>query len=103
MAKLSGMPAAHIIQSYKKILDFYEWKGIPVCRRWPRSPGRLRNPAVMATSARFSYISSQPKNLSTDLITAYHDIPSNVGWTWKDFMVSFWFKGRKRVSLIPPE
>jgi len=47
MAKLTNMPESNIISGLKGTVDFYYWKGIPVARSWPRSPGRQRSPAVM--------------------------------------------------------
>ena len=48
LAKLTKMPNANIISGLKGTIDFYYWKGIPVARQWPRSPGKDRSQAVKA-------------------------------------------------------
>lgn len=100
MAKLLAMPSLATVQTLKGSLDFYLWKGIPVCRRWPRPPAHQRNAAVRTTAARFAYINNQVKVISPGIIEAYKDIPFGHGWTWKDFMVSFWYKGSTSLTLV---
>jgi len=48
MAKLTTLPSQDIISGLKGKIDFYLWMGIPVARKWPRSPGKRRAPAVEA-------------------------------------------------------
>jgi len=48
MAKLTALPEEAIINGFKGKVDFYLWNGIPVARKWPRSPGKRRAPAVEA-------------------------------------------------------
>jgi len=48
LAKLKSMPNSNIISGLKGTVDFYYWKGIPVARQWPRSPGSNRSPSVKA-------------------------------------------------------
>lgn len=48
MAKLTAMPSLAIIKGLAGTIDYYYWRGIPVARTWPKSPGKKRSPAVMA-------------------------------------------------------
>ena len=48
------LPSAKVIRGYKGTLDFYHWKGIPVCRSWPHAKFRLPYPAEAANQARFA-------------------------------------------------
>lgn len=48
MAKLLSLPHLAIIDGFKGTIDYYLYMGIPVARRWPRSPGKRRAPAVEA-------------------------------------------------------
>ena len=100
MAKLLAMPSLDTVNTLKGSLDFYLWKGIPVCRKWPRPPAHQRNSAVRTTAARFAYINNQVKVVTPEIIQAYKDIPFGHAWTWKDFMVSLWYKGASRITLV---
>ena len=89
-----------MVQTLKGSIDFYLWRGIAVCRKWPRPPATQRNSAVRTTAARFAYINNQVKVISPDIVAAYKDTPFGHGLTWKDFMVSYWYKGTTTLTLI---
>lgn len=48
------MPNQAIVSGFKGVVDFYLWLGIPVARRWPRSPGPRRAPLVEAQWPAFT-------------------------------------------------
>ncbi|GAI98357.1 unnamed protein product, partial [marine sediment metagenome] len=54
MAKLKVLPHQAIIDGLKGKVDFYLHRGIPCARKWPKSPGHLRAPAVMAQWQTFT-------------------------------------------------
>lgn len=64
MAKLGSMPDTAIISGLKGTVDFYYYKGIPVARAWPRSPGKQRAPAVAAQWPAWSVASKSWVKLS---------------------------------------
>jgi len=67
MAKLTALPSLAIIDGLKGKIDFYLWMGIPVARKWPRSPGKRRAPAVEAQWEDWT-IASRLWNLMDDEI-----------------------------------
>ena len=95
MAKLTALPELDIISGFRGVIDFYvnhqscdpelEMPGIPCARRWPRSPGHQRAPAVEAQWQAFSYISRAWSTLSPAIQQAYKDTAaSTVKLTGRD-------------------
>jgi len=84
VAKLLKMPSQAIIDGLKGTLDFYYWMGIPCVRRWPRSPGHARAPAVEAQWAAWSY-ASKTWNLLPPLVQdAYRIMAKGTNLTGRD-------------------
>ena len=71
MAKIKEMPALSIVNGFKGKLDFYYNMGIACVRRWPKSPGRLRSPAVMAQWDTWRFISKAWSKLSPEMQAIY--------------------------------
>jgi len=99
MAKLTEMPHMDIVDGLKGQIDFYLWKGIPCARRWPRSPGRVRAPAVMAQWPTFIYAASEWKNLSDTMRAAYQTLASNSRLTGRDMQIRAYIQGLYRYPL----
>lgn len=57
MARLKALPSLDVIRGYKKVLDFYLWRGVPCVRRWPVTPRSRRTAASNAAAALFGQIS----------------------------------------------
>jgi len=103
MAKLDKMPDQHIIDGFKKSIDFYEWMGIPVARKWPRSPGHLRAPAVMEQWAAWSYIAKAWGPLPQDIKDAYAAMVVGTDWTPRDLFTRGYLSGFYRYPHSRPE
>ena len=71
MAKLTALPSMAIISGLKGTIDFYLWRGIPVARKWPRSPGHKRAPRVEAQWPAFATASRLWNLMDPDLRAAY--------------------------------
>jgi len=103
MAKIGAIPARDIVDSFRGKLDFYTWCNLNIVRSWPRSPGRARNPLVMATGERFSYINKAVKDLPPNIVDAYKE-PSLFGaLSWKDFATRFYVNGAINFSQAHAE
>jgi len=98
MAKLSAMPSKDIVDAFRGTLDFYRWCDLVIVRKWPRSPGRLRNPYVMATAERFAYVNQMTSTITPDLKAAYAYTALDSSLTWKDIMVSLYLSGREQLA-----
>lgn len=84
MAKLSVLPAQAIISGFKGKIDYYEWMGIPVARKWPRSPGKKRAPAVEAQWPVFAYAARLWNLLSPEVQDAYNSMASGSSLSGRD-------------------
>jgi len=103
MAKLLGMPSQAVIDGYKGKIDFYLWHptcdpenrgdGIPVARKWPRSPGHLRAPAVMAQWPIFTEAARGWSKLSKDEQDAYRAMAAHSGMSGRDLFTRSYIKG----------
>ncbi len=96
MAKLTELPSEAIISGFKGTLDYYLWNGIAVCRKWPRSPGRSRSPAVEAQWPAFTFAAKEWKNLSKVVQDAYHKLATGSGLSGRDMQVRAYLTGLYR-------
>lgn len=101
MVIMSGMPAANIISGYKGVVDFYLWMGIPVARKWPRSPGKKRSPAVEAQWASFKYAAQSWNDLSGTVRAAYEKQASATGLSGRDMFTRSYISGLYRYPTTP--
>jgi len=88
MAILDKLPSLDIISGFKRALDFYSWKGIPVVRSWPKWRLKSRSPAVTAAGVDFKdtviALSALPRALQLETRAMY----LGSTWTWRDAWLS---------------
>lgn len=84
MAKLTSMPELAVIDQLKGAIDFYLWLGIPVARRWPRSPGQRRAPSVEAQWNAFGWASSVWNSMPDIVREAYANTAIETDLTPRD-------------------
>ena len=101
MAKLTALPSMAIIDGFKKTVDFYVYMGIPVARAWPRSPGHIRSPAVMAAWAPFSEASRAWRETSPEWRTAFELMARRSGLSGRDLSVAAYMSGLYRYPNEP--
>ncbi|MBA7534041.1 hypothetical protein ES705_26287 [subsurface metagenome] len=78
------MPSQAVISGFKGKIDYYLWRGIPVCRKWPRSPGKKRSAAVEAQWPAFTAASQLWTSLSEDVQDAYRAMSQGSGMSGRD-------------------
>ena len=93
MAKLLVMPNQTIVNGMKGKVDFYLWMGIPVARRWPRSPGPRRAPLVEAQWPRWTYATRIWNTLSSVMQDAWRETARNTGLTGRDLQIKAYIEG----------
>jgi len=93
VAVLEKLPERQIIDGYKGVLDFYLWKGIPVCRKWPVWRPRTPTPAEKATQDAFAYINHTWTSLDPAIKQAWEQMASGTGLTAKDLSVRAYLLG----------
>ena len=85
MAKLEALPSQGIIDGFRGSVDFYYYLGIPVARKWPRSPGKTRTPKVEATAQQFAWVQQSLKSASPAIIQSWKDMHPEAPFTWRDW------------------
>ena len=108
MAKLTALPHQAIIDGFKGKVDFYIYHptcepesrghGIPVARKWPRSPGHLRAQAVMEQWADFSYAAGAWSLLSEEIQEAYKRLSIGSGLSGRDLFTRSYLTGLYRYE-----
>ena len=93
MAVIKAMPSEAIISGYKGTLDYYYNMGLACVRRWPRSPGHLRTPAVMSTWEAFATASRLWMQLSPEVQRSYEELATGTGLTGRDMFQRSYLKG----------
>lgn len=82
-----------IINGFKGTLDFYVHDGQPCVRKWPRSPGHSRAPAVQAQWAAFAFPSYYWDFLSAEVKEAWKTMASGHAVTGKDLFTQAFING----------
>lgn len=95
MAILRQMPSQAIVDAFRGVVDFYEWCGLVVARKWPRAPERARNDNVIASGQRFAYINRLASTLDPDIRQLYVDMATQGGLTWKDYLTRLYLNGQR--------
>ncbi|MBA7666091.1 hypothetical protein ES703_74168 [subsurface metagenome] len=106
MAKLITLPSMDIISGFKGVIDFYvnyqacdrevSGPGIPCARRWPKSPGHLRSPAVMEQWSAFSEAAGYWLEVSPEIQAAYNKMAETTGMTGRDMFTRGYITGLYR-------
>jgi hypothetical protein len=91
MVRLQGVPPRGIVLGFKGSIDYYSWKGIPVARRWPRSPGKRRAPAVEAQWDDFRTVTQGFKAIDSTVIPALASMSNGTQITTKDQQVQLFY------------
>ena len=87
MAKITNMPGLAIINGFKGTIDYYVHDGQPCVRKWPRSPGHNRAPAVEAQWTAFTWAASNWNSLSKEVQDAYNRTAAGSNLTGRDLFV----------------
>lgn len=99
MARLTAMPELGIIAGYKGKIDFYYWRGVPVARTWPKSPGKSRSPRVSAQWPAFTAAAREWNNLSPAVQLAYKEMALHGGLSGRDLQVRSYMSGLFRNPI----
>ncbi len=98
MAKIKSMVADDVISGFKGKLDYYVWCGIPCVRKWPRSPGGKRAPAVEAQWPVFSEAASYWQQLTPEVQATYNKMASDTGLSGRDMFARGYISGLYRYE-----
>ncbi len=87
MAKIAKMPGLRVISGFKGTLDFYVHDGQACVRKWPRSPGHKRAPAVEARWPAFATASRLWNELSPEIQDAYYRMSAGLRLSGRDIFI----------------
>lgn len=93
------MPGLKIISGFRGVLDFYYYMGIACVRRWPKSPGKVRNANVMSTWAAFTNASREWNYLSAAVRRTYEEMSTGSGLSGRDLFMRGYLKGLYRAPI----
>lgn len=99
MVVLTRLPDQAIIDGFKGQVDFYQWKGRAVARKWPRSPGQQRAPSVEAQWPAFTAAAQEWRELSPFVQDAYYAMAQSSGLSGRDLQVRSYMSGLYRYPL----
>ena len=100
MAKITKMPGLRVISGFKGTLDFYVHDGQACVRRWPRSPGHRRAPAVEAQWTAFTEASRLWNQLSPEVREAYSRMSAGLRLSARDVFMKFYLSA-EHMSFLP--
>ena len=84
MALVPAPIALNVIRMFRGRLDFYYWKGLGVCRKWPRRAQQPNSPAQLAARANFALMFSILKNLPKEWHDSWLDVLLPAGRSVED-------------------
>lgn len=95
MAKLDVMPEQWIIDYYKGTIDFYEWNGIPCCRKWPVHRPRIRSEAELTNQQEFARATHLWNLLPAFIRAQHYRVAAHYRCTPRDIFIRIWFRGHR--------
>ena len=93
MAKLTALPHQDIINGLKGKIDYYLWMGVPVARKWPRSPGKHRSPAVQAQWPAWTVASRLWSDMDGDMQQWYRETAHGSNLSGRDLAQKAYLAG----------
>jgi len=103
MAVIPAMPSEAIISGFKGTIDYYLHWGIACVRKWPRSPGHFRAPAVEAGWLAFTEASRLWIILSPEIQRAFEEMASGSGLSGRDMFERCYLSGYKKTIATVDE
>jgi hypothetical protein len=98
LAILKALPEAAIISGFKGTLDFYVWRGLPVCRQWPRRRSVPFTPQEKAQWPVFATASRLWNTLDPSVQDAYNKMASGSTLSGRDMMVKMYINAK---TILP--
>lgn len=99
MGKITVLPHEAIIDGFKGKVDFYVYMEVPCFRKWPKSPGKMRAPAVMAQWEAFAYAAAEWNNLDEYVRRQYEIMAGDSGLSARDVFTRSYLSG---IYRAPP-
>ena len=101
MAKVSHL-SRDVIKGLAGQLDFYYWKGQPVCRQWPRYPRQPNSPAQLATRVALVASRADLKQISAEVRALWPRDFFGSRQSWLDYYTAMYLMYLKLYGVAPP-
>lgn len=102
MAKIGALPSLATIDGFRGIIDYYECRGIPCVRRWPRWKIPERSPGVQAQNAIFTYANQVSITLPDHVVASWKWLAEQSNMTWRDWLNRAYLAGSLTAPGQPP-
>lgn len=96
LAVIKVRPNQGIVSGFKGTIDFYAHMGTQCVRKWPRSPGKRRSPAVEAQWSIFATVAALWIGLPQNIKDAYIWLAEGTGMTGRDMFTRGYISGLYR-------
>jgi hypothetical protein len=91
MAKVASVSAT-VVRNLAGVIDFYYWKGIPICRKWPKRSRFAPTPAVIASRQAFTQSRADLRLVSGSVRTAWAKTAVGATQAWLDYYTSIYMR-----------
>lgn len=100
MAIIPALPAMHIIDGFRGVLDFYvlcrNGDAKTVCvRKWPVTPKSSLTKGTIAAQKPFAIAAASVGQVNQDIKDIYSEMAGSTSYTWKDCAMTLYLNGSK--------
>lgn len=102
MPVLDKLPTLEIIHGLKGTLDFYIWRGLAICRKWPVTPPGHMSPRTKTAGKIFGAISHAYSSVGSAPMEAYKDDAEGQPRTSRDVYMTAKTGTLHKLAPVPP-
>ena len=88
MARLKALPSLAIIRSFKGLIDFVIWRGVPYARAWPKKPRLPRSIPSQQAAAVWGLIVQNYRLLADTALAAFQEAAIGQPRTARDLYIT---------------
>lgn len=101
MAKIRHL-SEEVIKGFAGHIDFYYWRGVPVCRRWPRRTKASFTPAQKESQRRFAQSRSDLRAVEASVRNLWPTDFTGRKQAWLDYYTAMYLRYWKLNGEAPP-
>jgi hypothetical protein len=91
-----------MVRDLSGVVDFYYWKGIPCCRRWPRKTNLPPSAAMLGARNAFTKSRVDLREVSGKVREAWRKVSAGKKQAWLDYYTSIYMRTWKDFKVFPP-
>lgn len=101
MARIKAISAT-MVKNLAGVIDFYYWRGIPICRRWPKLTKKPPTEGVLASRAAFVQSRADLRLVSAGVREVWAQSAVGVTEAWLDYYTSIFMRTWRDYRRYPP-